>query len=132
MLPATIHYVPRHEVVHITPFVSEFSPSHCQDTLMLPMRDCGVLLVDLLVPGLAWDGLRAPFPLCSPPLVCPSSCQNLLVFRLPKSYYMLLTVLINSDLAEISSTWVTNQVIANSKSTRSSTPSTITPKICSY
>lgn len=55
-----------------------------------------------------------------------------LAFCLPESYYMLLTVLTSSDMAEISSTWVADQVIADSKSTSSSTPSTITAKICSY
>jgi hypothetical protein len=39
---ATIHHVPpciiKHEVVLITPFISEFSPSHHQDTLMSLVR----------------------------------------------------------------------------------------------
>ena len=71
---------------------------------------------------------------------------RLLALRLPKSYSMLLTVLTSSDSAQISSTWVANQVTAKKQhqitKSRSSataadclvcsssgTPSTITAKI---
>ena len=71
---------------------------------------------------------------------------HLLAFCLPESYSMLLTILTSSDSAQISSTWVTNQVTAKKQhqitKSRSSatvadclvcsssgTPSTITAKI---